>query len=330
MSAQASAGGADQGPPPRREPNVASERRARPSTSEVDTGPRPIGETEADKSHDRSPSRLTALRSTDRDRLMCHRAIVIRSGLTFSAMLLCYLGHAPWWALFLVNAVLYPEIYLRVHDIGHASAPARFGWSARFIPVTNPIWGGTRAFALVHREHHAHLGTNDDPWLPYYAGHPLRALFFNFIEPEYSCRQFIRRYGVDSELIANVAYNLVCLAGGVFFFRHVYLAHLLGQRVVHALGIFFFNFYTHRATLSASAPIGTWERAAELAPHLPVLRAIWGRDTIDGLIYHNRHHCLGQQHIPVQNYKHLADTGTYTRLEVAWPLAEIRKSAFRE
>jgi hypothetical protein len=265
------------------------------------------------------------LRSTSEDVRGYHRTIMLRGALTFAMLVICHYGLLPIWSLWVANLVLYPQIYLRVHDIGHGTPRRGYGWAARFIPVSNPIWGGTRVFAVIHREHHKFLGTNKDPWLPYYMGSPARALFFNFIEPEYSCWQFIVREGFDRELARNFAFNILGLGIGLYALGGLYAVHVLSQRVVHALGIFFFNFYVHRATLSAAAPIGTWERADELAKALPLLRFIWGRDTIDGLIYHNRHHCLGQQHVPVQHYKHLRDTGGYTQFHHSWPISHIRE-----
>jgi len=269
---------------------------------------------------------LAGLLSTEEHVARYHRIILIRSAATFAAMVLYHFSVLPVWALVLANLLLYPEVYLRVHDIGHGVAVGRFGLAARFVPTTNPIWGGTRVFSTVHKEHHLHLGTDQDPWLPYYTGHPLRALFFNFIEPEYSFRQFIHLRGADRELARNVLYNVACLIAGVLVFQWSYLVHLFIQRCVHMVGIFFFNFYTHRATLSAKAPIGTWEREKELGSALPLLRLLWGRDTIDGLIYHNRHHCVGQQHVPVQSYKLLSDTGRYTRLEHPWPIDAVLRT----
>jgi hypothetical protein len=264
------------------------------------------------------------LRSSARDMRAYHNTILLRGVLTFAAMALCAWGYLPIWSLWLANLVLYPEVYLRVHDIGHGASPRSYGWVARFVPTANPIWGGTRVFASIHQEHHKYLGTNRDPWQPYYLGHPLRALFFNFIEPEYSCYQFIKRYGIDRELCLNFAWNVVAIGLGVAAFHGVYLIHILSQRVVHACGIFFFNFYTHRDTLSASASVGTWERERELRAALPLLRVIWGRDTIDGLVFHNRHHCIGQQHVPVKHYKHLEDTGHFTHFHSQWPIHRIR------
>jgi hypothetical protein len=270
-------------------------------------------------------SGVSALRSTADDLVMYQRTIVLRSAATFAAMLLYYYGYLPLWGLILANVLFYPAIYLRVHDIGHSAAVNRFGWSARFVPVANPIWGGTRVFAAVHKEHHKHLGTDRDPWLPYYVGHPLRALFFNLIEPEYSLRQFLRLNGVDNELLRNFVFNAATLMTGVTIFQWTYLIHLINQRIVHGCGIFFFNFYAHRETLSASAPIGTWEREEELRSFLLLFRLLWGHDTVEGLIYHNRHHCVGQQHVPVQNYNRLQDTGVYTQFHDAWPIATIKK-----
>jgi len=270
-------------------------------------------------------STVSELRSSAEDLTMYHRAIVVRSAATVAAMLLYYYGYLPLWGLVLANVMFYPAIYLRVHDIGHSAAVTRFGWAARFIPVANPIWGGTRVFAAVHKEHHKHLGTDRDPWLPYYIGHPLRALFFNLIEPEYSLREFVRRNGVDRELIQNIVFNVAALITGVTMLQWTYVIHLINQRIVHGIGIFFFNFYVHRETLSANAPIGTWEREEELRSVLPLFRLMWGYDTVEGLIYHNRHHCLGQQHVPVQNYNQLQDTGIYTQFHDAWPIATIKK-----
>ena len=270
-------------------------------------------------------STVSELRSSAEDLTMYHRAIVLRSAATFAAMLLYYYGYLPLWGLVLANVMFYPAIYLRVHDIGHSAAVTRFGWAARFIPVANPIWGGTRVFAAIHKEHHKHLGTDRDPWLPYYIGHPLRALFFNLIEPEYSLREFMRRNGADRELIQNIVFNVAALITGVTMLQWTYVIHLINQRIVHGIGIFFFNFYVHRETLSASAPIGTWEREEELRSVLPLFRLMWGYDTVEGLIYHNRHHCLGQQHVPVQNYNQLQDTGIYTQFHDAWPIATIKK-----
>lgn len=270
------------------------------------------------------------LRATASELDKYHYVIVLRSAFTLAAMVAYALDFTPVWLLLIVNVVLYPEIYLRIHDIGHATTTRRFGLAARFVPVANPIWGGARVFASIHREHHQHLGTDRDPWLPYYTGHPLRALLFNFIEPEYSCREFIKRRGVDRELTANIVFNLTCLVAGLALFHWAYLIHVLSQRTVHMVGIFFFNFYTHRERLSAHAAIGTWERAHELKRWLPLLRVLWGRDTIDGLVYHNRHHCRGQQHIPVRNYKHLIDTGTYNLAIDAWPITSIKHATHPE
>jgi hypothetical protein len=267
--------------------------------------------------------KLAEWMSTERDVAAYHREIGLRCGVLAACGLACAGGVLPLWVLVLANVALYPGIYLRVHDIGHGVPVGRYGAVARFIPTANPIWGGTRVFAQIHQLHHSHFGTNQDPWLPYYTGHPLRALFFNGIEPEYSFAQFVKRRGWDRELASNALFHVALLVAGFALIPQVFAVHLVSQRVVHMTGIFFFNFYTHRETLSASASIGTWEREAQLRPVLPLLRLIWGSHVVEGLIFHNRHHCIGQTHIPVQHYRKLADTGRLSRFRDEWPIARI-------
>ena len=267
--------------------------------------------------------RLSEWMSTERDVAAYHREIWLRGASLFALFLLCYVGWIPLWVLIVANVALYPGIYLRVHDIGHGIPVPRYGRAARFIPVSNPIWGGTRVFAYIHNFHHSYFGTDRDPWLPYYTGHPLRALFFNLIEPEYSFAQFLGRRGWDRELSLGVALNVAVFALGAGVFGSLYLVHAASQRLVHMAGIFFFNFYTHRETLSARASIGNWEREGQLQRFLPLFRRIWGRHVVDGLVFHNRHHCIGQTHIPVQHYKHLEDTRRWSRFRDEWPVAAV-------
>src|SRR5262245_37708087 len=109
---------------------------------------------------------IARLRATPREIGRYHAEIVLRAAATYAAMVACHYGYLPLWALVLVNVVVYPAVYLRVHDIGHAVPERCFGWAARFVPVSNPLWGGTRVFAFTHKYHHIYLGTDRDPWLP--------------------------------------------------------------------------------------------------------------------------------------------------------------------
>lgn len=258
---------------------------------------------------------VQTLRSTSQEIRMYHWEIAWRATVLLAAVALCDYMYLPLWCLILVSVVIYPGIYLRVHDIGHSIPATRFGIVARWIPTVNPIWGGTRVFARIHSEHHRFLGTRLDPWRPYYVGHPLKALLYNFIEPEVNCFAYIKRYPVDLELRLNVAFNMCLLAIGIGMFEWVYLLDIFILRTIHAVAIFLFNFYTHRESFQASAPVGAYERENDLKAILPYLRLIWGCDLVDGLIYHNRHHCLGQVCVPVQKYRLLVDTGVYTQFQ---------------
>ncbi len=247
------------------------------------------------------------------------------SALTYAAMVLYSFGVLPLWALIAANALFYIRAYLRMHDLCHAFSTKE--WAARFVPTAlfaNPVWGGVAAFITTHVQHHRYLGTNQDPWLPYYAGHPLRALCFNMIEPEHNLYNYIKQRGLHRELVGNLAFDVTRHAMNLLLFQGAYLVHALVQRMCHGLGVFLFNFWPHRLRWTADAPLGAWSREQELRPFVPLLRLLFGKALTDAAMYHNRHHVRGQMLEPSHRYALLSDEGTYTSFNDQWPLASVQ------
>ncbi|MEJ2680451.1 MAG: hypothetical protein P8176_06325 [Gammaproteobacteria bacterium] len=271
-----------------------------------------------------SPVKVPPLCQTERerDRRKAWIEITVRCLTMHAAMVLCFLGVLPAWGLLLVNVVFYPGIYLMLHDLCHAWPVNQSGWICRYLPTANPVWGGIAVFRSTHFRHHKYLGTTLDPWLPFYSGHPLRALLGNYLEPEINLANHLRADGWRRALVKNILFNLSFMTVHLVVFGWVYLMHMGFQRLVHGLGIFWFNFYSHRESLSANAPIGTWNREKEYGRFQPFMRWIWG-DVIDGAVYHNRHHIIGQVHQPVRLYHKLSDQGPYTRYIKQWPIATV-------
>ncbi|MEJ2755633.1 MAG: fatty acid desaturase, partial [Gammaproteobacteria bacterium] len=105
--------------------------------------------------------------------------------LCYTSMVLYFFNIIPLWGMIIANVLFYIRAYLRMHDLTHGFSFKTL--TARFVPTLfygHPVWGGVTAFMTTHLEHHRFLGTDRDPWLYYYVGHPLQALFFNMIEPE--------------------------------------------------------------------------------------------------------------------------------------------------
>jgi len=251
--------------------------------------------------------------------------IIIRSAAMYGVMVLAYLGWVPTWGIVVANLMLYFSVYVSVHEIGHNFPVGRLSLVSRFIPVATPLWGGVRVFQETHRRHHLYFCTDQDPWLPFYAGSPLRALFFNLIEPEVNAFNFVKKHGVDRELVLNVLYNVVFLAGGLYVFGKTYLVYALSMRLIHGVAVFFFNFTLHRDRMSAEAAYSVYTRERLVKPVLPLARLIWGKAVVLGYMYHDRHHSLRQWKYHPLNYETLKDLNDYSPFIKQWPATSIQR-----
>jgi fatty acid desaturase len=284
--------------------------------------------------HDHIPDGATAAdwKARRDERRATRNLLLVKSmafaALTYSAMVLYYYRILPLWGLIAANVLFYIRAYLRLHDLCHAFSTK--SWVVRFLPTAlfaNPVWGGVAPFITTHVQHHHYLGTNQDPWLQYYAGHPLRAWFFNMIEPEVNLRNYVKQRGFERTLIENLAFDVARHALNLFLFRGAYLAHVIIQRACHGTGVFLFNFWPHRERWTANAPLGSWNREQQIRPFAPVLQLFFGKALTEAAMYHNRHHVLGQMLEPSHRYVALSDDGGYTRFNEQWPLATVQHLA---
>jgi fatty acid desaturase len=246
--------------------------------------------------------------------------------LTYAAMVLYYFDYMPLWGLILANVLFYTRAYLRMHDLCHAFNTKN--GVVRFLPTlffANPVWGGTTAFNTTHLDHHKYLGTDRDPWVHYYCGHPLRAAFFNLIEPEVNLFNYIKYKGWNRRFAENLAFDVVKQVANIAVFQGAYLVHLLIQRLTHGTIVYLFNFWPHRSHWSANATIGNFNREDQLRPWATFLSLIWSKPVIEAAMYHNRHHVRGQVHEPAHRYVLCSDTGPSTVYIKDWPLPAIRR-----
>lgn len=249
---------------------------------------------------------------TQKEYLRHNLNIVVRTFLMYGIFLLAFYSYVSIWMILICNIILYFSAYVSVHEIGHNRNNKNLSLVARMLPLATPIWGGVRSFQKTHYMHHLYLMTSQDPWLVYYEGHPLKALFFNCIEPENNFYNFIKYEGFDKEIVINCLLNFSFLCVNIILFREYYLLFWISTRIIHGFTVFMFNFYLHRSSFSTNASYGVYERSEILKPLAPLLQLIWGKGVIHGFMYHNRHHCIGQWDVQPQHYDLLEDTGSYT------------------
>lgn len=261
-------------------------------------------------------------RESDRINLLAQTLFF--GGLSYGAMILYYFEMLPLVGLIAANVAFYIRAYSRMHDLCHAFPTS--SWTVRFLPTlffANPVWGGTRAFITTHVDHHKYLGTDRDPWRWYYTGHPVRAFFFNMIEPEVNLYNYLKRRGLNRHIAENLLFDVLFQVVSLGVFQGAYVVHLVIQRTWHGIGIFLFNFYPHRARWSADAEIGNFNREKEVGRYAWLIRPIFGRALLDAAYYHNRHHIIGQVHIPSHQYGLCSDEGDVTRFNKDWPIQSL-------
>lgn len=254
-----------------------------------------------------------------------HANIAVRTAAMFAVVALVHFGRAPAWCIVVTNLCLYFSVYVSVHEIGHNTPVQRLSLLSRFVPLATPIWGGVRVFQETHRRHHLYFCTDRDPWLPFYEGHPLRALFFNLIEPEVNAYNFIREKGPDRELVLNALFNVALLAAGLSALGHAYVVHLVSTRLIHGVAVFFFNFTLHRDRVSADAAYSVYSRERQVKPVFSLARLIWGEAVVVGYMYHDRHHSLRQWRYHPLDYPSLKNSSDYSPFIKEWPSKVIRK-----
>ncbi len=263
-------------------------------------------------------------RQTSRDAFIHNLQVLLRSIAMFAVFILFWKELIPFWAYFLFVFVVHPPVYLHLHDLCHGFPDSQIWFSSRHPTVADPFWGGMRTIKDTHLDHHKYFCTDKDPWRRLYDGSPLDGIFWNFFESEMLAYEFVKKNGFEPVFVRGILFHLTCMVVNTVLFGPVYWLHVLILRSLRATSIVFFNFWVHRSHFSKDAEYGVYEREKDLGFILPIFRLIYGQQTLSGLIYHNRHHCMLYWNLQVKYYPQVADSGQYTIYNSTWPTRAIQ------
>jgi len=276
----------------------------------------------ANVSHDDTEFRVSA--PTTRDVYKNNLIIIARAVGVFAIFLALWKGLIPLWLYFVLQILVYPDHYLRLHDLAHGFSDKQIWFAARHPMVADPFWGGMLVFKDTHLDHHRFFATDRDPWRRLYDRSPLHGVFYSLIESELFAYQYVKKHGVTAAFVREVLFHAACMTINAIVFGPIYWLHVVTLRVIRAVSIFYFNYYVHRSHLSSRATYGVFQR-----DHLPgwllaTVRVLWGKDVLWGLIYHNRHHCLKYWRLQIQFYGQVRDSGQYTPHIKDWPVPAVQ------
>ena len=268
---------------------------------------------------------------TSHDVVKNNGIILLRATAVFVIFLAYWLGAIPLWAYFALEILVYPDHYLRLHDLAHGFTDKQIWFAARHPMIADPFWGGMLVFKDTHLDHHRYFATDRDPWLKLYDRSPWHGAFWSLLESELFAYQYVKKHGLRAPFVREVLFHATCMAVNAILFGPVYWLHVVTLRVIRAVSIFYFNYYVHRSHLGSDAEYGVYERANDLPPgFLTLVRLLWGKDVLWGLIYHNRHHCLKYWRLQIQNYDDVRDCGQYTHYIKQWPVGRVHDLASLE
>ena len=263
---------------------------------------------------------------TERDALKNNLIIIARATGVFLVFLALWQDLIPLWAYFALQIWIYPDHYLRLHDLAHGFSDRQIWFPARHPMIADPFWGGMLVFKDTHLDHHRFFATDRDPWLHLYDKSPVHGAFWSLFESELFAYQYVKKHGLTAPFVREVLFHATCLVAGTVIFGPLYLLHAVTLRVIRGVSIFYFNYWVHRSDLSSKATYGVFEREKDLPRWLlTAIRIVWGKEVLSGLIYHNRHHCLKYWKLQIQFYPQVRDCGQYTNYVKDWPIAQVQR-----
>ncbi len=214
------------------------------------------------------------------------RTPLICYALLYGLFAICIVGKLPMWTLWVSAPILVVRWLLATHELMHVRNEREVDWLTRLMPLLlTPFSLGYREYLDIHRGHHRHMATPQDPEYFQLRGNKLQGLLNAMTAPEQAFLRWVVREGVDAELMMGVflragLFVLLWALSGVAFW-----GFWIPMRLAYGASYFAFfyalhrrgsNYGVYRVTLSAGV-----ERLFTL---------LFGREALLATRYHDIHH----------------------------------------
>lgn len=227
-----------------------------------------------------------ALFNTDADAARLRRTGLLCYGLLYGHVFVCLVGWLPAWTLVLSSPILVVRWMIATHELFHLRAHDQVDPVTRLMPLLlTPLSLGYKEFLAIHRGHHQHMATPDDPEYFQLRGRPLTGFINALTAPEQAFLQWIRKHPADAELRLGAALRLALFATLVWVGGAVFLWYWLPTRLAFGLAYLVFFYCEHRR----GEEYGVYPmRLNPLQRRL--LGVLVGREAVLATIHHDAHH----------------------------------------
>lgn len=223
---------------------------------------------------------------TNDDARRCTRTSLIANGAIYALFGAAIGGWLPFWAFACVAPVLVVRWMLSVHELFHLKTEREVDPITRLLPLMlTPLSLGYREFLEIHRGHHRHMATREDPEYFQLRGDPLTGLANAMTAPEQAFFRWIARRGVDRALVGGIVIRVALFAGLVAASGAAFWWYWVPVRLGFGASYFAFFYCLHRR----GPEYGVY-RLALPAGLDRMFRALFGRDAVMAMCHHDVHH----------------------------------------
>lgn len=206
--------------------------------------------------------------------------------LLYGHFALCLSAWLPMWTFCLSAPILVVRWMLATHELMHLRDAREVDPLTRLMPLLlTPLSLGYREFMAIHRGHHRHMATPDDPEYYQLRGNKLQGLLSAMTAPEQAFLRWLWRKGVDAELIIGMLLRGALFALLLLLSGWNFLWYWIPVRLAFGSSYFAFFYALHRR----GAEYGVYRVTLPAwAARLFVL--LFGREALLATLYHDIHH----------------------------------------
>jgi fatty acid desaturase len=211
---------------------------------------------------------------------------LVTYGLLYGHVLFCVLGMLPPWTLVLSAPVLIVRWMIATHELFHLSTQDQVDPVTRLMPLMlTPLSLGYKEFLTIHRGHHQHMATPEDPEYFQINGSPAWGFLNALTAPEQAFFRWLDRERPDAELMLGATLRCALFVGLVWASGPVFLWYWLPTRLAFGMAYFVFFYVEHRrgeAYAVYPMPLPPWLRA--------LFGFVFGQEAMLATTHHDMHH----------------------------------------